>query len=170
MSQKLRQPIAGSSGATSTISMMPIGMYALQAAITTSRFSRVTSCASTLGIASTTARKPIPSMMRAASRTSASGAPAPIRLPSVMTAIPPTRHRPAPTRPTTRPAAMPVVAPSVANVATISPARSRPSAKSVRIIGTAMTALPICAAATTPLHMSSSTCSLSRRGVELDVR
>ena len=33
-SQKLRQPIVGSSGATNNISMMPIGMYALQTAIT----------------------------------------------------------------------------------------------------------------------------------------
>ena len=69
-SQKLRQPIVGSSGATSSISMIPIGMYALQAAITKSRFSRVISCASMLGIATTTARKPTPSMMRATSRTS----------------------------------------------------------------------------------------------------
>src|SRR5882724_11551190 len=77
-----------------------------------------------------------------------------------MTPIPPIKDRPAPNRPTTRPAAMPVVAPSVANVATISPARSRPSARSLRIIGTEMMALPIWAAAATPLPMSSSTCRL----------
>jgi hypothetical protein len=48
---------AWAAAAPSSISMIPTGMYALQAAIAKSRFSRVTSCASMLAIATT---KPTP--------------------------------------------------------------------------------------------------------------
>jgi hypothetical protein len=50
-----------------------------------------------------------------------------------------------------------MVAPSVAKMATINPARSRPTVRSSRIKGMEMIALPICAEATTPLPMSSIT-------------
>jgi len=97
-------------------------------------------------MARTAPKKPTPSTMRAASSNHSPVAPAPIRLPSAIVAMPPTNVRRTPRRRTTTPAPRPRKAPSVAKVATINPAMSRPIASSLRISGIVMMALPTCAA------------------------
>src|SRR5262245_10692633 len=77
-------------------------------------------------------------------------------------------HR-TPSRPTTTPAQMPVIAPSIAKLATIRLARSRPSESSLPINGMVMMALPIWAEATIPLAIKSRTCALQVRFISFDL-
>jgi len=132
-------------------------MYALQTAITVSRALRLTSCASMLGIASTTPKKPTPSMMRAARQNKFVRCAGPDHIANGYCTHPADQRPPNTQSAHHDTGTDSYRGPERREDRHNQPARSRPSAKSSRINGMDMMALPICAEATTPLPMSSNT-------------